>query len=338
MIFFSKGENNFPFVSVIIPCRNEEGFIGKCLDTIISQDYPKENLEILVVDGDSEDKTREIIKSFALEYAFVKLLENQNKYIPFGLNIGIKKAKGDIIIRMDAHAGYEKDYVSKCVKYLNEYNADNVGGVIKTLPAKNTLTARAIAITLSTIFGAASSFRIGSKEARETDTVFGGCYKKEIFKKIGYFNEKLIRSQDIEFNKRLKRAAGKIILVPDIVAFYYPQSTFFGFLKHNFQDGLWVTYPLKFGIRFFSLRHLLPLFLVSGFILLLIFSFFLKIFLFLLLFSLSFYFFISFLFSLATSLREKDIRLLFFLIPAFANRHFSYGFGSLCGIIKIFKD
>ena len=123
-------------VSVIIPCRNEEKFIGKCLDSLIEQDYPKEDLEILVVDGKSEDKTKEIVESFAGRYPFIKLLDNPNKYTPFALNIGIKASVGEVIIRMDSHAGYQKDYISKCVKYSKELGADNVGGVIKHYPLK----------------------------------------------------------------------------------------------------------------------------------------------------------------------------------------------------------
>ena len=119
------------FVSIIIPCRNEEKYIGKCLQSIIEQNYPKDNLEVLVVDGMSEDRTREIVENYSQKYSFIKLFDNPKKFTPFGLNIGIKEAKGEIIMRMDAHAGYEKDYISKCVRYLENYDADNVGGAMK---------------------------------------------------------------------------------------------------------------------------------------------------------------------------------------------------------------
>ena len=119
-------------VSIIIPCRNEEKFIGKCLDSIIGQDYPKENLEILVIDGMSEDGTRKNIEKYTEQHSFIKLLDNPRKITPCALNIGIKNAKGKIILWMSAHNSYEKDYVSKCVKYSKEYNADNVGGIMVT--------------------------------------------------------------------------------------------------------------------------------------------------------------------------------------------------------------
>lgn len=329
--------NNLSFVSVIIPCRNEEKFISKCLDSVLNQDYPKEKTEVLVVDGLSNDKTKEIVKSYSQKYSFIKVLDNPQRFIPFGLNIGIKNAKGEIIVRLDAHAIYEKDYISKSLKYLIEYNVDNVGGIIKTVPLKATLAAKSIAFCLSSFFGVGNSFfRRGSKKPREADTVLGGCYKKEIFEKIGLFNEKLLRSEDIELNKRLRKAGGKIILAPDIVALYYPQSNFKSFLRHNLTDGFWATYPLKFGVRIFSLRHLIPLFFVLGFLAGLILGFFFlwgKV-IFILIFGT--YLLVSLFFSLKAAIKD-DPRYLFSLPIAFFSRHFGYGLGSLFGLIKLLR-
>jgi len=195
----------------------------------------------------------------------LKLLNNPKKVTPCSLNIGIKNAKGEIILWMSAHSRYEKDYISKCVKYLKEYDADNVGGVMITLPRDNAFIGKAIATVLSHPFGVGNSvFRTGAKEPKWVDTVFGGCYKKEVFDKIGLFNESLVRSQDMEFNLRLKKTGGKILLAPDIVSYYYPKSNLKDFFIHNFEDGSWVTYPLKFGIKAFSWRHLIPLFFILG--------------------------------------------------------------------------
>ncbi|MDO8601094.1 MAG: glycosyltransferase family 2 protein [bacterium] len=313
-------DQKIQFVSIIIPCRNEELFIGKCLESIIQQDFPKENLEVLVIDGSSGDRTQGIVREFASKYPFIRLLENPQKFTPFGLNIGIKASQGEIIIRMDSHAGYEREYVSKCVKYLRESGADNVGGIIKTLPVKNTLPARAIAKVLSHPFGAGGSyFRIGSEEPRWVDTVFGGCYKREVFDKIGLFNEKMLRSQDIELNKRLIKAGGKILLHPDIVAYYYPQAEFWKFFEHNFTDGFWTIYPLKFKVRFFSWRHLMPLFFVLTLPL-----------------GIWPYIPISLFFSAKIALKE-DLRYFFILPFVFFNRHFAYGLGSLWGMIRLIK-
>ncbi len=328
-------KNNLPLVSIVVPCRNEEKFIEKCLESILNQDYPKKKLEILIVDGMSDDRTRNIIENYKLKIENLKLLDNPKKITPCAFNIGIKQAKGEIIIIMAAHSSYEKDYISKCVKYLNEYDADNVGGVIKTLSAKNRIIAKAITISLSHIFGTGGSyFRMGVKEPRWVDTVFGGCYRREIFDKIGFFDERLVRNQDLEFNLRLRKAGGKILLVPDIVSYYYPKSNLKDFFKHNFKDGFWVTYPLKFGLKTFSWRHLMPLFFVSGLIGSGILGFFLSIFFGLFFFIIGLYLLVNIYFSVKITIKEKNLGYLFLTPITFVTRHVPYGLGSIWGLIK----
>ena len=328
---------NSPFVTIILPCRNEEKFIGPCLDSIIANDYPKNNLEILVIDGMSDDKTRKILKDYSQKYNFIKIIDNPKKFIPLALNIGVKNAKGEFIVRMDAHSVYNKNYISKCIKYLKEYEVDNVGGIWKIMPSEKTLINKAIVLASSSFFGAGNAhYRTGySKGLKFVDTVFGGCYKKDVFKKIGLYNENLVRSEDMEFNLRLKKAGGKILLAPDIIAYYYPKSTLKEFFKHNFLDGIWALYPLKFKVPLFKLRHLLPVFfiltlLVSGLV-----SIFFEPFFFAFLFILELYLITSLFFSISIAIREKNLGLFFILPLAFACRHFGYGLGSIFGFVKI---
>ena len=313
---------NITLVSVIIPCINEERYIGKCLDSLVSQDYPKEKMEVFVVDGMSEDRTREVINKYVEKYSFFKLLDNPKKFTPFALNTGIRNSKGEIIIRMDAHATYIKDYISKCVKYLKEYNADNVGGTVKIIPKTNTLIDKTIAFSLSNPFGVGNAYYKSdySKEPRWVDTVFGGCYKREVFDKIGLFNENLVRSQDMEFNLRLKKAGGKILLVPNIVSYYYPKSNLKDFFLHNFEDGVWAIYPLKFVKAPLRLRHYIPLFFVLTLPL-----------------SIWPYILVSLFFSFKITLIKKDVRLFFVMPLVFSVRHFGYGLGSFWGIVKLMK-
>lgn len=328
-----------PFVSVIIPCRNEEKYIGKCLGSLLSQDYPKEKMEILVIDGMSEDKTREIVENYIKEYPLFKLLDNSKKFNPFAINIGIKSSNGEIVMIMGAHTHYEKDYISKCVKYLteNEYDADNVGGVLKIVPIENTLTAGAIAFSLSSPFGSGTSYyRTGLKKPRWVDTVFGGCYKREVFKKIGLFNESLVRSQDMEFNLRLKKAGGKTLLVPEIVAYYYPKSNLKDFFLHNFEDGIWAIYPLKFVKIPLRLRHYIPLIFISSLLGTGMLGIFFSVSFWLFLFVLGLYFLINIYFSAKIAAREKNLGYLFLMPISFAARHFGYGLGSIFGLIKLF--
>ncbi len=325
-----------PLISIIIPCRNEEQFIRKCLESIVQQDYSQNRIEILVIDGMSKDKTRDIIKEYSENKLFIHLIDNPKTITPIAFNLGIKTAKGEIIIIMGSHTVYQKDYVSKCVETLIKYKADNVGGILKTVPSKNTISAKAIAACLSSFFGVGGShFRKGLTETREVDTVFGGCYRKKIFKKIGLFNENLVRSQDMAFNAKLKKAGGKIVLNPEIVGIYHPKATLTSFFVHNIKDGIWAVYPLKFVKIPFKLRHYIPLFFILSLLISLMLGIFFTLFLWLFLFILIFYLIINLYFSAKIAYNKKELNYLFITPFAFISRHFGYGIGSLIGLIKL---
>lgn len=314
------------FISIIIPCRNEEQFIGRCLDSWVGQNYPREQLEILVIDGYSEDKTRDIVREYACKYPFVRLLDNEKKITPVAFNKGISKARGDFLLFAGAHANYTQDYLAKCMKYMKEYGADVVGGVLETKPSADTLVAKAIALALSHPFGTGgSAFRTGTKQPVWTDTVFGGCYTRKIVEKTGFFNENLVGSQDMEFNLRLKKAGGRILLVPDIPTVYYPKGTIWEFFMHNVRDGIWAILPLKFVNVPMRLRHYLPL----------VFVLTLPV-------SIWPYLLTSLFFSARIAVRRHDWRLVFAMPVAFGARHVGYGLGSLWGAVlvlfsKVFK-
>ncbi len=326
-------------VSLIIPCRNEKKFIKKCLDSIVAQDYPKNRLEVFVIDGMSEDGTREIAESYTKEHTFITLLDNPKKVIPTAMNIGIKNARCGIIMKIDSHAAYTKDYVSKCVKYLIEYDADNVGGIIIALPRKNTLFGKAIVLALSHPFGVGNSlFRIGTKEPVWADTAFSGCYRKDVFDRIGLYDENIARSEDVAINSKLRRIGGKIVLVPEIKSYYYARSSFGEFIRHNFDNGLWVTYPLKYGRVIFSWRHLIPVAFVLGLLgsatLTLMWPFGLWT-----LGTLGGVYAVANLgVSAQIVIREREIWYLVAMPVVFASLHLSYGSGSLWGMVKVLFD
>lgn len=320
-------------VSIIIPCRNEEKFVSKCLDSIIDNDYPKDKLEILVVDGMSEDQTRETIEKYTRKCPFIKLLNNPKKITPCALNIAIKYAKGGIIMRMDVHTTYEKDYIFKCVRYLKEYSADNVGGIWITLPGAKTLKAEAIATVLSSSFGVGNSyFRTGVKEPKLVDTVPFGCYRREVFEKIGLFDEDLIRNQDDEFNLRLIKNAGKILLVPEIVSYYYARDSLKKLWMMFFQYGYFKPLVAQKVSGVLTWRQLIPALFVGSLIFTGILSFFGKRFLWLFLFVVALYVVANTVFSFSVSLK-KGLKLLPFVAISFATLHLSYGIGYLKGII-----
>lgn len=333
-----KGVNELPFVSVIIPCRNEEKTISPCLESILANDYPKDRIEVLVVDGMSQDGTREIVEEYANRCSCIRLLDNPKRITPAALNTGIAQAKGQILMRMDAHASFERKYIKRCVEALRRYGADNVGGIMRTLPREPGLTGNAIALSLSHRFGVGNSyFRVHTDEPRWADTVFGGCYRREVFQNVGFFNEKLARGQDMEFNLRLRKAGGKILFVPDIVSYYYASSDLRSFWKHNFQNGVWTILPfLCSPIMPVRWRHLVPLAFVLGLLGSVLLATVHPAGLWVLAGIAGTYAIGNVAASVQVTLREKDIRYLVAMPVVFASLHVAYGVGSLWGLVKVF--
>jgi cellulose synthase/poly-beta-1,6-N-acetylglucosamine synthase-like glycosyltransferase len=330
-------EKNLPFVSIIIPCRNEKRFIGDCLQSIIDNDYPKERLEVLAVDGMSDDGTQDVIRGFTQSYSWIRLVENPRKITPVALNIGITSSKGEMILWMSAHNHYERDYVSQSVESLEKYGADNVGGIMKTLPREDSFTGQAIVVSLSHRFGVGNSyFRVHTDEPKWVDTVFGGCYRKEVFDRVGLFNENLVRGQDMEFNLRLKKAGGKTLLVPDIVSYYYARSDLKSFWNHNWANGVWAILPFLYSpIMPVSWRHLVPLVFVTSLIGTAALGFVFPAFFGLFLVILGSYVIGSLTASFKIVLEKRDLRYLIAMPFIFGILHFGYGLGSLLGVLKI---
>ena len=329
-----------PFVSIVVPCRNEERFIENCLNSIIENDFPKERLEVLAVDGMSDDETRGAIKGFAKKYQWIRLIENPKRITPVALNIGIRHAKGEIIIWMSAHNRYDKNYISRCVESLEKYGADNVGGVMKTLPREDSFMAQAIVASLSHRFGVGNSyFRVQTNKPKWVDTVFGGCYRREVFDRVGLFNENLVRGQDMEFNLRLKKAGGKTLLVPDIVSYYYARSDIKSFWKHNFTNGVWAILPFLYSpIMPVSWRHLVPLVFVTTLLGSAFQGLFWTPFFYLFLVILGSYGLANLSASLQIALEKRNIRYMLAMPFVFGALHFAYGLGSLWGLLKVLSS
>ena len=322
-------------ISVVIPCRNEEKYLGDFLDSVLSNDYPKELTEIIIVDGNSIDNTLNIIDSYKSKYSIIKLLKNEKGTTPFALNLGFKQASGDYIIRLDVHSNIPNNYFTELVKYAQKLNSDNIGTVVTTDVKNKNPKSCAIKKILSNKFGVGNSyFRIGINEIRETDTVPFGCFKKEIFNKIGYFNEFLDRDQDIELNKRIRKNGGKIFLIPNISSTYFARENYSALALNNFSTGMWniLTIYVTKRIGSISLRHLIPLFFIIS--LILPAFFFYKIPELIIISILSIISYISLILSVSFIILDKTTTLLH-LIKAFTVLHFSYGIGSLVGLFRI---
>jgi glycosyltransferase involved in cell wall biosynthesis len=259
--------HELPLVSVVVPCRNERDHIEECLDSIISSDYSPDRLEILVVDGMSDDGTRDILASYAASQVCVTVVDNPDRITPCALNVGIRAARGDILVRMDAHASFPPDYITRLTEWLLRSGADNVGGVCETIPASDAPVARAIARALSHPLGVGNAyFRIGVSEPRWVDTVPFGCYRREVFGRVGFFDEELVRNQDDEFNHRLLAAGGRILLVPDVVSTYRARGTLRQLGRMYYQYGYFKPLAVRKLGHLPTVRQLAPAALVLGFI------------------------------------------------------------------------
>src|SRR5208282_2001354 len=325
-------------VSIIIPCRNEREFIAMCLDSVLANDFPKEELEILVVDGMSEDGTREIVTEYARRYTFIRLIDNPHRVTPYALNIGIAASRGEIVIRLDAHAVYSAEYVRRCVEALKLYGADNVGGMRRSIPRDDSLRAKAIVECMSHRFGVGGSrYRyVNLTEPEPVDAVPFFCCRKEKLLELGGFNERLTRAQDMDFNNRLRRAGGKMLLVPGAICFYYQRTDWTSFLKRAFNDGCWAVLGSAYaGHLSVSPRHLVPLAFVSGVAGAALASVFLPAALWLLIAILGSYLVADLVASIDVARRARDARCAFMAPLVFAAFHSIYGLGSLWGFLRL---
>jgi cellulose synthase/poly-beta-1,6-N-acetylglucosamine synthase-like glycosyltransferase len=249
--------NSFPFVSVIMPVRNEASFIERGLGAVFSQDYPADRLEVLVADGMSTDATREIVRSLQNGHPQVRLIDNLGRIVPTGLNAAMAQARGDIIVRVDGHCEIAPDYVRRCVDHLLHDGVDGVGGPLETIG--DTLLAKAIATAMSSTFGVGgSAFRTVSNKTMLADTVAFPAYTRRIMDKAGGFDEELVRNQDDEYNYRLRKLGGKILLAANVQARYYSRTSLRSLWRQYFQYGYWKVRVLQKHPRQMQPRQFVP--------------------------------------------------------------------------------
>ena len=250
-------------VTVIIPCRNEINYISEFFDSLKNQDYPASLLEIIFVDGKSDDGTRKYLES--VECDGILVLDNPMQYVSEALNMAIKKSSGDVVLRMDVHCVFSADYISTLVNYLvKNPKAGNVGVPTETLANGPGVVAASIALVLTTRIGMGdSSFRTESPlEAKCVDTVGLGCWRRSIFDLIGFFDTDLVRNQDDEFNQRVLKSGFEVRMLPGPKLIYFGRRTFSAHAKMFYQYGLFKPLVNKKIGKITSLRQLAPVALV----------------------------------------------------------------------------
>ncbi|MFL3051213.1 MAG: glycosyltransferase family 2 protein [Candidatus Neomarinimicrobiota bacterium] len=249
-------------VSIIIPMLNEEKYIGKCLMSLVNQDWEGPPIEVIVVDGLSKDRSQEIVEGFMSNFSRLRIIENPNRITPISLNMGVKASTGEVIIILGAHSYVSEDFISKNLFYLNTMVVDCVGGSIA--PIGDSYQGDSIALAMSSPIGVGNAFYRYSKVQRLVDTVQFGAYRRAIFEKVGFFDEDLVRNQDFELNHRIVSTGGRILLAPEVHGYYVVRSSILKLFKQYFDYGYWKTKVILKEVSAFRLRYQIPpIFIVS---------------------------------------------------------------------------
>ena len=321
---------NYPYISVILPIRNEEDKILSTLNSILSQNYKSDKIEILISDGSSYDNTINIINNIANQDPRIKIIKNIYKIVSTGFNLALNEAKGDIIIRIDGHCEIAQNYIEKCYNLLKETDADIVGGVIETISSG--LIGNAISISQSSRFGVGGvKFRNSNlNKSSYVDTLAFGAHRREIFAEIGGYDEEMVCNQDDEFNHRALQAGKKIWMDPTIKTKYFARQSFIKLFKQYFNYGFYKIRGIQKRGEVFSIRHLIPSFFIISLIITLVIGFFLQ--LLWVTFSVGFLYLI---FNLSASIFvSPSFRLIHLISLAYWTLHLGYGLGFIWGLIR----
>ena len=252
-----------PTVTVILPIRNEGKSFHGTLDRIQRQDYPPELIEILVVDGMSEDETRGVVAERALKDPRIRLLDNPGRIVPTAMNRGIREAKGDVIVRIDGHTLVEGDYVRRCIEALRATGADCAGG--KMTPRGDTFLGNLVAAATSGPFGVGDSHFHFSDTTMFTESVYMGAWPRQVLVRLGGFDEEMVRNQDDELNYRLRKGGGKVFLDPSIRSEYRPRGNLEKLFKQYYQYGYWKIRVFQKHPSMLRIRHFVPaVFVLTG--------------------------------------------------------------------------
>jgi glycosyltransferase involved in cell wall biosynthesis len=251
-----------PFVTIAMPAFNEEGFIETCIRTVQAQDYPQDRLEILVADGRSTDRTREILATLSAEDPRIRMIDNPDRLQAAGLNQIVKEARGDVVVRMDVHCEYAPSYVRACIEALEKSGADNVGGAQRA--RAKTAFQRALCAALDSPLGVGGAKYRSAEEEGYVDTVFLGAFRRRVFETVGLYDPRAITNEDAELNQRLISNGGKVFLSKDIEVHYYPRDSYKKLAQQYYKYGRGRARTLlKLG-KFLSVRPMIPFFMVVG--------------------------------------------------------------------------
>jgi glycosyltransferase involved in cell wall biosynthesis len=325
-------------IDIVIPVLNEEKYLTSCLDSVLQFERPAEtSCTIYIVDGISTDKTKEIALAYAAKNPEIRFVENPQKIQSCALNLIIGIGTGEFILRLDAHAKYPVDYLARCVQTMEETGADNVGGIVITLKGDDSYPAALVQALTTHKFGVGdSSFRTEQAIQQESDTVPFGFFRRSIFERIGFFDQRLVRAQDYEMNRRILQSGGKIWLNSEICSEYYNQPTIGKFLhKQFYKEAPYNAYMWHLAPYSFALRHAVTGVFAAGVIMGGVLSPFFAWIAWPYLVIMSLYFLIGILSAIQQSIRFKQPTFIFVLPFCFFLYHFIHGLGVLIGIARL---
>lgn len=324
-------ELRLPFVSVVMPVRNEGSFIERSLGAVLRQTYPADRMEILVADGLSDDGTAEAIAALQKADPRVQLLSNSGRIVSTGLNAALARARGEIVIRVDGHCEVAPDYVARCVDHLGRGEAEAVGGPLETVGEDE--LSRTIAIAMSSVFGVGGvAFRTTSGWTGLVDTVAFPAFTREAIERAGAFDEELVRNQDDEYNYRLRELGGRILLAADIRCRYFSRSSLRSLWRQYFQYGYWKVRVMQKHPAQMRPRQFAPPLFVAGIVLLGVTAPFLAPARWLLA-GVAAAYLLGVLAATISSASRGSGRAIALLPAAFAAMHFGYGLGFLKGLV-----
>ncbi len=324
-------------ISILIPVFQEGDFVNGCMESVLAFHLPEVcEIEVLVIDGMSTDGTRESVEEFVKRDSRIRLVDNPARYQSAALNRAIPRARGDFIMRLDAHSVYPADYLVSCLETAVRTNADNTGGVVTTMTRGNGYQASLVQALITHSFGVGNSgFRTAAPEG-PADTVPYGFFKRSVFERVGLFDERLVRAQDYEMNRRIIAAGAKIWRNPKIEIAYFPQPDFLSFIRKQliheapYNAYMWYLAPYSFAVR-----HAITAMFAAGIIAGLLLSPFFQVIRIVFLVTVALYIVLAVLSALQQAARYREPRHLFVLPPAFFLYHFLHGLGVIGGLVRL---
>ncbi|GMB10588.1 MAG: glycosyltransferase [Candidatus Improbicoccus devescovinae] len=325
-------------VSVIVPVYNEEKYIHSCVNSILNQDFieeHKDKIEIIFIDGNSQDKTKSILNNYKRKYSFIQILDNMHKHVQRGLNIGIHQATGEYIVRLDAHAEYAPDYISMCIQTIKATHAQNVGGPM--VASHKFYFQKIIAAAYNSKFAFGGAVNYNKNYEGYVDTVFLGCFKRKYLLKLGIYDENMNCNEDDELNFRILLNKNKIYMTPKIKSIYYPRSNLKSLFVQFFRYGFWKIFIIRKHKKIERFTQTIPgiFFIFCATLPIILFSNFTMKLLYISVIFLYFMLNLYFCFSNKYLTKIKDKFLLFFVHFTI---HIAYGSGFFSGIFMLKKN